>query len=246
MEKKFISVIIPGYNEGKIITNTIISVEKTLVSIGKPFEIFIVDDSSTDETLKILKNLIKSKQHPYLRFISYEDGPSRRENLAKSFKFLRGKYIILLDMDLSMNLKHIKDMIYWLEHGYGMVIPNRYHRKSHIKRNIKRYIISKIYNTFIRALFRTGFKDNICGFKAFKENVIKQLVNETGIDKTRKRSVFWDTELIIRALQKGVAIKEIPIHWKEGKSSALSFKKEISMFPHIIKFWMHFQRNRKK
>ncbi|MBS3105483.1 glycosyltransferase [Candidatus Woesearchaeota archaeon] len=238
MPKIELSVIIPGYNEEKIIVNTINSVEKIIRSFKKSFEILIVDDGSNDTTSKILQRLVKSKKHPNLRFVSYKDGPSRRENLAKSFKLLNGRYVILLDMDLSMDLKHLSKMIFWLEHGYGMVIPNRYHKKSNIKRDPGRYIISKMYNAFIRMLFRTGFKDNICGFKAFKREVILQIIREAGIDESRRRSVFWDTEIIIHALRKGIRIKEIPIHWKEGKSSALTFKKEIKMIPYIIKFWM--------
>ena len=182
--QKTISIIIPGYNEGKIIVGTIKRVEKTLNAMDKSYEILIVDDGSTDSTTQILEKLVKSKEHPNLKFVSYKDGPSRRENLAKSFRFLRGYYIILLDMDLALDLKHLKDMLYWLEDGYEIVIPNRYNKKSHIKRYIGRYIISKLYNTFIRILFRTGFKDNICGFKAFKKNVILKLIKETGIDKT--------------------------------------------------------------
>lgn len=244
MPKIKLSVIIPGYNEEKVIVNTITSVEKTLFSLKKSFEILIVDDGSKDATPNLLQELVKSKKHPNLRFVSYKDGPSRRENLAKSFKLLKGEYVILLDMDLSMDLKHLKEMIYWLEHGYGMVIPNRYNKKSRIKRDPKRYVISKIYNAFIRMLFGTGFKDNICGFKAFKRNIVLQLVKDAGIDRTRRRSVFWDTELIIHALHRGIAIKEIPVHWEEGKSSALTFKREITMIPYIIKFWMNFHKSK--
>lgn len=244
MGKKIISIIIPAYNEEKVIANSISSVEKELISLKRPFELLVVDDGSKDATPQILKRLIKSNKHPCLRVISYKDGPSRRENLAKSFKFLKGKCIILLDMDLSMDTKHLKDMIFWLENGYDMVIPNRYHNDSRIKRNPKRYIISKLYNGLIRLLFRTGFKDNICGFKAFRHDVILRLVKEAGIDKTNKRSVFWDTELIIRALQDGIKIKEIPVHWIEGKNSALTYKREIKMLSYIIKFWMKFPRKK--
>lgn len=244
MNKEIISIVIPGYNEEAIIAHSIISVEKELSSLQRPFELLIVNDGSKDATMDIVKNLIKNGNHPYLRFISYKYGPSRRENLTKSFNLLKGKYVLLLDMDLAMDLVHLKDMIYWLEHGYDMVIANRYHSESRIKRNPWRFIVSKLYNRFIQILFRTGFKDNICGFKAFKRNVILQLIKDAGIDKTKKRGVFWDTEIIIHALQRGMKIKEIPVHWEEGKNSALTFRREIKMLPYIIKFWMHFPRKK--
>jgi glycosyltransferase involved in cell wall biosynthesis len=237
MKEEFISVIIPGYNERDIIKDTIESVNKILVSTGKQYEILIVDDGSKDDTLKILKKLIKSGRNRHLRFISYKDGPSRRENLASSFKFLKGKYVVLLDMDLSMDPKYIKDMIYCLDGGYDIVCASRYVSGSRIKRNRGRFIISKLHNAFIQLLFRTKLKDNVCGFKAFKKDVILRLVEAAGVDKNRTRSVFWDTEILIYARHLGFSIKEIPIRWVEGKRSALNFKREVKMYPYIIKFW---------
>lgn len=242
MKKRLISVIIPAYNEESIIANSIMAVKNNLSSLKRPFELVVIDDGSKDSTPTILNKLKKNKKYKSLRVIYYKNGPSRRENLAKSFKLLKGEYIILLDMDISMDLRHVKDIIHWLEQGYGIVIPNRYHPKSHIKRNPKRYIISKLYNSFIRILFNTGFKDNICGFKGFKRDVITKLVKESGIDKTQSRSVFWDTEILIRALSNGIPIKEIPVHWEEGKKSSLNFRREIKMLPYIIKFWLKFNK----
>jgi len=242
VKKELISVIIPAYNEERIIETSINKVEKELSKLKRPFEVLIVNDGSKDRTQAILKQLVKSKKHPNLRAIFYKNGPSRRENLAKSFKFLKGNYVILLDMDLSMDLKHLKEMICWLDQSYDMVIPNRYHEKSSIKRNPKRYLISKIYNAFIRLLFRTGFKDNICGFKAFKRNVVMQLVKDAGVDKTSSRSVFWDTEIVIRAVRHKYKIREMPVHWEEGKKSSLNFKREVKMLPYIIKFWLNLNK----
>jgi len=235
MKKNFISVIIPAYNEDAIIANNIAIVEKTLRDIKKPFEILIVNDGSKDSTLQILKKLTKNKKH--LRYISYRDGPSRRENLGKSFKLLNGEFVILLDMDLSLDMKHLQQMIYWLECGYEMVIVNRYHRRSNIIRSPKRYIISKMYNALIVGLFRTNLKDNICGFKAFKHNVVQKLVDEVGIDSTRKRSVFWDTQIIITAIKNSIRIKQLPVHWEEGEKSTLNFQRESGMIPYIFKYW---------
>lgn len=244
MKKQLISIIIPAYNEEQVIFNSLIAIEKQLKSMKRPFDILVVNDGSSDKTLRIVKDLIKNKRYKNIRIISYKDGPSRRENLAKSFKFLKGNFILLLDMDVAMDLKHLKEMVYWLEHEFSIVIANRYHKKSIIKRYPKRYIISKLYNFVIRLLFRTGLRDNICGFKAFKKEVILGLINEAGIDKTRTRSVFWDTEILIRALDKHIRIKEIPVRWMEAKKSALNFRREIKMIPYILKFRLNFPKKK--
>ncbi len=237
MGKQLISVIIPGYNEEAVVANTISSVEGIMKQIGSPFEILVVDDGSKDATRQILEGLVRGKKHQNLRFVTYADGPSRRENLAKSFRLLRGGYVLLLDMDLSLDVLHLKDMVHWLNDGYDMVIMNRYHPESRIRRNLRRYFISKIYNAIIRLLFHTGFKDNICGFKAFRRSVIMQLVEDAGIDKSGRRSVFWDTQLIIFAKRRHFKIKEMPVRWAEGEKSALRFSREIWMFLYMLKFW---------
>lgn len=243
-QKKLVSVIIPAYNEAAILASTVDAVEKRMQSTGRPFELLIVDDGSTDATGRILVELVRSRKHPKLRYVSYKDGPSRRENLARSFKLLKGDYVLLLDMDLSLDIKHLEEMLHWLDEGYGMVIINRYHKDSRIRRNLKRFIISKLYNAFIKTLFHTGFKDNICGFKAFRRDVINMLVDEAGFDQTGKRSVFWDTQLIILALKDRIPIKEIPAHWEESEKSSLNFKKEAGMVPYILKFWWHHRKGR--
>ncbi|HIA99990.1 MAG TPA: glycosyltransferase, partial [Gemmatimonadetes bacterium] len=102
MKKKLISVIIPAYNEEKVIYNSLTAIENQLLSMKRPFEILVVNDTSTDSTLKIVEGMIKKRKRNYLRIITYKDGPSRRENLARSFKLLKGEYIMLLDMDVAM------------------------------------------------------------------------------------------------------------------------------------------------
>lgn len=240
MGKVPLSIIVPAYNEEEIISDSVKNIYMHVSPIKIPFEVLVVDDNSRDKTLGILKKIIKSGKYRNLRYVNYKEGPSRRENLAKSFRLLKGDYVLLLDMDIAMDLKSLKVMVQWLDRGYDIVLANRYHDKSLINRNPKRYAISKTYNAIIRLLFRTGMRDNVCGFKAFRKEVILRLVDEIGTDPTGKRSVFWDTQVIIYAVRDKFRIKDIPIHWKEGKKSALNFKRESKMSPYIIKFFFRY------
>ena len=65
-----------------------------------------------------------------------------------------------------------------------------------------------------------------------------------------QRRAFWDSEMLIRAQQKGYRIKEVPVIWVEGPKSYISIQKEKSMVSYILllKFRLVKERkiNRKK
>ncbi len=101
MKKIDISIFVPVYNEEKILKKNILLIQKKLERLKQSFEIFIIDDNSTDETGKIGKELA---QKEYIKYIKYDEGPSQRENLGKSFILASGKTIAFMDCDLSTNL----------------------------------------------------------------------------------------------------------------------------------------------
>jgi len=96
--------------------------------------------------------------------------------------------------------------------------------------------------------FFSRVRDHECGFKLFKYEVIRDLIKDMGWNLQRR--AFWDSEMLIRAQQKGYRIKEVPVIWVEGPKSYISIKKEKSMIIYILrlKFRLIYRRkiNRKK
>jgi glycosyltransferase involved in cell wall biosynthesis len=92
MNNSLVSVIIPCYNYGKFLPETIESIEKQTYS---NWEIVIADDGSTEDTLKVLAAY---QNHPKIRILYLENGgPSRARN--KAIDAAKGKYILPLDAD---------------------------------------------------------------------------------------------------------------------------------------------------
>ena len=228
-----ISLFIPMYNEQAILGSSVSALEKVLPRTGKEYEIILVDDNSKDNTLEIA--LALRKKNPRIGVAAYQDGPSRRENLAWSFPFARAPHVFMIDMDLSMNPEFIPIMVRKLEEGYSIVTASRYAPGGHVVRSTFRYTVSKIYNWFIRNYFKTRCFDNVCGFKGFHREAIVMLVNELSIDKSHDRGVFWDAEMLLRATMHGLPIYELPVTWIAGKKSELRFKREIRMIRYFTK-----------
>ncbi len=224
-----ISVFVPCYNEEMRLEKNILTIYSALKSLKKPFELIIVDDSSTDKTSEVGKSLEKKYKEIVYKYCM--NGPSRRENLAQAMKTTKAEIIAFMDLDLSADLSSLARLISGAEQN-DIAIGSRY-KEKHAQRTVKRLIISTIYNLFMRLYFHSRIKDHQCGFKAFKKEKLIPLLDEMGYDKTR--GWFWDVELLVRAQRKGYSIDEFSVDWKEGKLSSFNIKRELKMLPYVLK-----------
>lgn len=227
-----ISVFVPCYNEEQRLERNIVRIYDAFRAVKKPFELVIVDDGSTDATGTIGKKL--SKLHKEIRYVYYANGPSRRENLGKAFRTANGDVIIFMDLDLSVPLEYIPQLLGGIAQGNDIVIGSRY-KGTKAKREWNRLFISIFYNVFMRLYFSSKIKDHQCGFKAFQKQVLFQLLDEMGSDKQFIRGWFWDVELLVRAQRHRYKIEEFPVTWEFRKQSSFDLKRELKMLPYVIK-----------
>jgi glycosyltransferase AglD len=227
-----VSLFIPGYNEEKIIEENLIKVMRVIGDLPWDFEVFFVDDSSTDRTPQLVSKL--AERYRDLTPLRYENGPSRRENLAESFKKARGNIIMFMDADLATDLKNIPTLIRMIEDGYDIATGSRHIGGTVSKRLLSRRLISFFYKHFVKFYFNSKINDHECGFKAFRREVILDLLNHLGYDYQFKRKMTWDTEMLLIAQKKRYKIKEIPVIWSEGAKSTLRFRTELSIIPYLL------------
>src|SRR5690554_6727019 len=103
------SIFIPNYNSSKYIQENI-SVLFTYMHLNfKDFEIIIVDDNSSDNSLEILYKIQENTNKVFV--IENSTGPSKRENLGKAMTSARFDYVLFLDQDLAVPLTYIKEAI---------------------------------------------------------------------------------------------------------------------------------------
>jgi len=231
-----LKIFIPVYNEEKIIYRNLMKIYVTFIDLffHNDFFIYIINDGSIDSTEHIVEILRLDLRVKNIIQIKY-DNPTVRENLVQSMAEYSNSndLVLFMDVDLSTDMSVIPQLLEEIENGYDIIIGSRYIKGSRLKRNLFRFIISKLFNLFIRIYFGSKIKDHECGFKLFKAKVIKDLVEEMGWNLQRR--AFWDSEMLVRAQKKGYSIKEIPIIWTEGYKSYISLNKEKSMILYALK-----------
>lgn len=128
--KKFplVSITVPAYNEEKTIKETIYS----LLNLDYPkekLELFVVNDCSTDNTKKIVKELIK--KHKNITLINNKVNIGKAAGLNKALNLSKGEFFICLDADSFIEKKALKYMLpYFEDKEVGSVVPRIYIRNT--------------------------------------------------------------------------------------------------------------------
>lgn len=228
---------IPVYNAAAQIEKCVRGVAKEASGLNGGSVIHIVDDSSTDGTPKIAARLAKTEKRQsgiQVLYHRYENGPSRRENLALAMSRSGEDFQIFIDVDMATDIGHLKRLCALLERGNDVVIGSRYLKESRLSRSPARLAISQIYNFSIRTLFGTGISDHQCGFKGFRKEAFRKIYIVVGYDSSFRRGWFIDAEMLIVAKRLGLKIREIGISWTEGKKSTFRINREIKMLPYVL------------
>ena len=211
------SVIIPAWNESENILQALKASIKAFDGFGKPYEILVIDDGSTDDTAKKTNKIAQA--HPEIKLISHSHNQGKGKAIQTGMQQAQGKIRLFLDCDLSVSPTAFARMIPLFEKN-DIVIGSRRIPGAHIATPQPWYrtFSGRVFNLLVR--LRTGlpYHDTQCGFKAFHartEPIFKRLKTSGWV---------FDVELLTQATKKKYRIAEIPVEWRNGKTSRLKLK----------------------
>jgi len=214
--EKGVSVIIPVYNEEKIIRKNTERLVDFLEKEFPKFEILICSNGSNDNTIGIGKGLEKKFKNR-VRFFSIPQigvGRAFKKNVLEA----RYEKLVSIDMDLSTNLNSIKQFVDLLD-DYDFVIGSK--KKGIQKRSIIRIFISRAFIRLTKTLLGIKYTDYSLSGKAFKKSIVEKYIN-----KISYRS-FYVIEIIYLAQKERCKIKEISIICHDNRKSKFNMFSEI-------------------
>lgn len=235
-----LAVVLPAYNEADKIERAVKEVRNELSRYysDEEFEIIIAEDGSSDGTDSIASEL--ASRYVNVRHLHSDERLGKGKAIVNGFRVTKAEILIFMDVDLSTDLKHLKDLIEAIENGYDFATGSRLMKESKTDRSFKRDFASKVYNFLVRLLLSSKLHDHQCGFKAFKRDALFKLM-----DKVKDDYWFWDTEILVLAQREGYSVREIPVKWKQKKDTKLRFGKDIVyMLSQILRMWIEGLRSR--
>jgi dolichol-phosphate mannosyltransferase len=105
----FLSLVIPCYNEEENVKVLLERVSGALAGLGKPFEVILVDDGSTDSTPALLKEGMG--KYPWLRVLRMAKNGGQSAAFEAGFAAARGELIATIDADLQNDPEEIPRLV---------------------------------------------------------------------------------------------------------------------------------------
>ncbi len=192
----YFSLVIPAFNEQETVAVLLQRVEASLVQIGKPFEVVIVDDGSTDDTARLLLQAMKTS--PWLRVLRMGKNTGQSAAFDAGFKAARGQVIATIDADLQNDPEELPRLLPILEtQGYDMVNGWRKDRQDTAFRKWQSRQANRIRNW----ISEETINDSACSLKLYKRHCLQDIKLYTGMHR------FMPTLVKMR----GYTVLEIPV-----------------------------------
>ena len=211
-----LSIIIPCYNE----ENTIkIIVEKVLKFSLYDKEIIIVDDCSTDQSRKIIKNLAEDTS--IIKYFFLDKNLGKGAALNKGFKEANGDIILIQDADLEYDPKDYPILIKpFIETDADIVYGSRFLGGEYVRLHFFWHFLANKFLTIVtNVVTNLNMSDMETGYKVFKKNVINSI-------EIKEKSFGVEPEITVKLAKKKFVFYEVPISYRgrsyeEGKKITL-------------------------
>jgi glycosyltransferase involved in cell wall biosynthesis len=204
-------------------------IQETLQNFDKPWEILLVNDGSTDNTIEICRELEEKIEN--LRVVSYPVNQGRGKALRTGFEHARGRYLITIDFDLSYTPDHILTIYKELTDSDQMndvVLGSAYMKEGKvIGVDPFRLFISKLGNKILEYTFPQSFKTSTCILRGYKREVLDALELESNGKEIH-------LEILSKVCALGFRVKEIPATLTSRKTGKSKFKLRKTSVTHLL------------
>jgi glycosyltransferase involved in cell wall biosynthesis len=195
MVRTQVAVVVPAFNEAESLPELVERIDRAITGIGRSWEVWIIDDGSSDGTFEVVQDLAKTR--PQVHGIKFGRNFGKAAALAAGFNSASADIIVTMDADLQDDPAEIPDLIALIEKGWDLVSGWKQDRKdSFIKNNT-----SKIFNWFTSRMCGLKLHDFNCGLKAYRRAV------------TRNVKLYGDMHRYVPALAHldGFKVTEMPV-----------------------------------
>lgn len=224
---KILSIVIPIYNEEKIVGETIKKLKEELTNLHLDYELIAVNDASTDKTKEILERV------EGIKLINHNQNKGYGAAIKTGIKQSQGEFILITDADGTYPIEAIPELVKFIPE-YDMVVGARKGKgvKIPLIRKPAKWILNKLANY----LSGTKIPDLNSGLRIIKKSLIEKYLY------ILPDGFSFTSTITLAGLTNSYRIKYIPIAYSKrtGKSKFRPIRDTLNFFQLMIRTVLYF------
>ncbi len=235
MERPFLTIVIPAYNEEKRLPKTLEKIGCFLREQSYHSEVLVVENGSTDATSEVVLMYAKSVA-PDDRFTIQLLHSDQGKGAAVKTGMLvgKGEHLFICDADLSMPIEEVGKFLppQLAADSFDVAIASR-EIEGAVRYNEPgyRHLMGRVFNLIVRTLIIPGIEDTQCGFKLFTRAAANDIFPYQTIS-----GWGFDPEVLYIANTRKLRVVEVPINWYYMADSRVSpIRDTIKMLREVMR-----------
>ncbi len=229
-----LSVVMPAYNEETRLPPTLEHTYLFLREQQRDFEILVVDDGSTDRTIKVTEELADKLKADQNRIDVVSYGANRGKGFAVKSGVLRSSkdWVLMMDSDGATSITELPRLENAMKE-VDIAVGSRaiFAKDTDVITSPLRKAMGRVFNFFANCIAVPNIADTQCGFKLFKREPAQFLFS-----RLKSERFSFDVEILHMAQKVGMKIAEIPINWRNISGSKVNLVGDsLHMFLDLIK-----------
>lgn len=219
-----LSIVVPAYNEAARLGASLRKIVTYLKAQPGESEVIVVDDGSTDDTATVAEQNLADAGSVVTRVIRYDENRGKGHAARTGLLAATADIAVFSDADLSTPITETPKLVDPIRNGecdltFGSRALDR--RLIGVHQPWRREQGGRVFNLIVRLVTGLPFWDTQCGFKAFRMNVCRPLIEAAQIDR-----FGFDVELIYLAHLARLRLREVPVRWNDDPASKVAVMRD--------------------
>jgi len=219
----YVSIVIPVYNEEAILHAAILDLVDRLSDFGRPYEIVIAENGSTDGTVDVATELSTRFEQVRCR---HTPEPNYGKALRDGILDAKSEIVVCEEIDLC-DINFLTRALHLLEtEPVDLVVGSKAMEGASDERPLFRRLGTHIINGLLRLTL--GFRGtDTHGLKAFRRRKLQSIARVCLVDRD-----LFASEFVIRAERAGLDVREIPVRVLEKRPPTVGLVRRV---PNVLK-----------
>jgi glycosyltransferase involved in cell wall biosynthesis len=201
-----LSIIIPAYNESTTICLILDRILNVKLIYGIEKEILIINDSSTDNTRKLVEYYMTSHPAEHIMLVNQSFNQGKGAAVRKGLETATGDYVIVQDADLEYNPQDYNPLLeHLISRDLQVVYGSRFLNKMNKHSYHSFYIGGRLVSLISNILYGQHLTDEPTCYKLFRAGFIKSIPLRTGFE--------FCPEITAKVARRSITIEEIAIEY---------------------------------